>query len=135
MAHKSQVWVVDDDDAYARAQILNEKDDGTTIVLVVLVIRPTQSERHRAHSEGRALAETARVSAAPCFSRMRAIRPRGAIADFLQVHFNGEAKGQQHTDVIGRQWIYLRTPRMKPERPEGTVALSARLRTTEPPRC
>jgi hypothetical protein len=59
MAHKSQVWVVDDDDAYARAQILNEKDDGTTIVLVVLVIRPTQSERHRAHSEGRALAETA----------------------------------------------------------------------------
>ena len=53
MAHKSQVWVVDDDDAYARAQILNEKDDGTTIVLVVLVIRPTQSERHRAHSEGR----------------------------------------------------------------------------------
>jgi len=63
------------------------------------------------------------VTAAPCFSRMRAIRPRGAIADFLQVHFNGEAKGQQHTDVIGRQWIYLRTPRMKPERPEGTVAL------------
>jgi len=61
MAHKSQVWVVDDDDAYARAQILNEKDDGTTIVLVVLVKRPTQSERHRAHSEGRALAETARV--------------------------------------------------------------------------
>ena len=34
MAHKSQVWVVDDDDAYARAQILNEKDDGTTIVQV-----------------------------------------------------------------------------------------------------
>jgi len=34
MAHKSQVWVVDEEDAFARAQILNEKDDGTTIVQV-----------------------------------------------------------------------------------------------------
>ena len=34
MAHKSQVWVADDDDAFARAQILNEKDDGTTIVQI-----------------------------------------------------------------------------------------------------
>jgi hypothetical protein len=34
MAHKSQVWVADEEDAYARAQILNEKDDGTTIVQI-----------------------------------------------------------------------------------------------------
>ena len=34
MAHKSQVWVADEEDAFARAQILNEKDDGTTIVQV-----------------------------------------------------------------------------------------------------
>eukprot|EP01043_Picozoa_sp_COSAG02_P009110 COSAG02_NODE_304_length_25204_cov_11.025095_16_plen_75_part_00 len=34
MAHKSQVWVVDEEDAFARAQILNEKDDGTTIVQI-----------------------------------------------------------------------------------------------------
>lgn len=34
MAHKSQVWVADEEEAFVRAQILNEKDDGTTIVQV-----------------------------------------------------------------------------------------------------
>lgn len=34
MAHKSQVWVADDEDAYARAHILNEKDNGTTVVQI-----------------------------------------------------------------------------------------------------
>ena len=34
MAHKSQVWVADDEDAYARATILNEKDNGTTVVQI-----------------------------------------------------------------------------------------------------